>query len=793
MSKRLGRVLVLLAVAALAGCATEMLTDRDKAMMAGRYAELEKRAEEQVPDIHTAKTAKLTPLCMAYSKLKRYDKLNPCLDQLEKNVAAGDTNMTDMEATQKQSPFLAGLAQLGSAMTGISLDYDVSPQLWEVRAETAMDLGQPGRAVEYGKKMIASIPTQWNLERYARIHALGVLALAEAQAGATDAAHQRAQELAALSTSYPYTLLKTDKLVFLSRIYIALGDYPKAYEFASEDDNSVMRGFADLVSGGATLEGGTLLAFEQLQRKFIRNKSALETGRFDEARAGYDEMLANPATPENGDLYWIVLYDRGRIAEHEGKLPEAIDFYRRSVEVIERQRSFLNTEASKIGFFGNKQSVYRDLILALVRQGRATEAFEYVERAKSRALVDMLAAKNDFAIRGADPAQVRALLEAAGAAETEAQVVDSPEGFAQKRGAVERTREELERKAPELASLVAVSAVGAGEIEKRLPAGETLVEYYYGDGQPELFAFVVTGASLRVETLDARGLDESVRKLRHGVQYPLLESAWRKPAQELYDRLIRPLGLSGERLTIVAHGALHYLPFNALHDGNHFLIETMSIRLLPAASVLRFIARGQLEHPGQLLAFGNPDLGNARYDLPFAQEEAEAVAKELPRSRALVRKQASKTAFARYASGFRYLHIASHGDFNAASPLDSALLLAHDGNDNGELTVGELYSMRIDADLVTLSACETGLGKIASGDDVVGLTRGFLYSGARSIVASLWQVDDRATETLMTSFYRALVEGGDKRAALRQAQLETMKRYPHPFYWAAFQLTGRNH
>jgi len=99
--------------------------------------------------------------------------------------------------------------------------------------------------------------------------------------------------------------------------------------------------------------------------------------------------------------------------------------------------------------------------------------------------------------------------------------------------------------------------------------------------------------------------------------------------------------------------------------------------------------------------------------------------------------------------------------------------------------------MRVDADLVTLSACETGLGKVASGDDVVGLTRGFLYAGSRSVVASLWKVDDLATSYLMTEFYESLKKSG-KREALRKAQLSTKKKYPHPYYWASFQLTGNS-
>jgi len=105
------------------------------------------------------------------------------------------------------------------------------------------------------------------------------------------------------------------------------------------------------------------------------------------------------------------------------------------------------------------------------------------------------------------------------------------------------------------------------------------------------------------------------------------------------------------------------------------------------------------------------------------------------------------------------------------------------------LTVDKLYSTKLDADLVTLSACETGLGKIANGDDIVGLSRGFLYAGSSSIVASLWKVDDLATSDLMTRFYSTM-KTKDKREALRSAQLDTMSKYPHPFYWASFQLTG---
>jgi CHAT domain-containing protein len=206
--------------------------------------------------------------------------------------------------------------------------------------------------------------------------------------------------------------------------------------------------------------------------------------------------------------------------------------------------------------------------------------------------------------------------------------------------------------------------------------------------------------------------------------------------------------------------------------------------------VLKLLRPAQVTAGVQLLALGNPDLGDSKLDLQFAEGEARTVASLFPDSRLLVRKDASETNFRKAGSAFRRIHFATHGMFRADAPLSSGLFLAKDTDNDGVLTVGELYSTHLNADLVTLSACETGLGKIANGDDIVGLTRGFLYAGARSIVASLWSVDDRATAQLMESFYRNLAHMS-KLEALRQAQINTRRAFPHPFFWAAFQLTGR--
>jgi len=781
-----------LLVITLSGCAAQTLSESERGLAEGRFAEEVRAAEQQVPDVHHARTGSLWPLCYGYSKLRRYDKLGPCLDQLEKNLAAGDTDGFDFVAYKQRAPFGSSSVKLdaqGHAWTGnIEMSYDASPLVWEMRAEWWLDLGEPQKAVSYALKMRPAPPG--NKHTFFEVHSLGLLALSYAIAGDRVNGARYAGELETVSTAFPNTLVKTDKLVYLARTYLALGDYERAYRFATRDDNAIMRGSLNIITGGFSMHGG-LFAYEQIQRHFIRNKSALESGRLDEAKAGYERMLADPATAENGDIYWIVLYDLGRISERKGNVPAATDYYRQAVDIVELQRATLSTEASKIGFVGNKQRVYQDLIRVLVAQNRDADAFEYAERAKARALVDMLASKNDIRVRARNPERARTLSAAAASAESAYRALDTPEAAAQRRGLVVQAHAALVQEAPDYASLLTVTPSKAAELQQLLADGELLLEYYYGEDGADLFVFAVTRTATRAQRLNAAGLTENVRRFRESLGNSTPDSKWQAEAAAFYDRLIRPLGIERtQRLTIVAHGVLHYVPFNALYDGSQPLISRTEIRMLPAAGVLRFLDSAPRPKSKQLLAFGNPDLGQARYSLPFAEAEARQIASRMSGSRVLLRKEATKSAFTSLAPDFRFVHIASHGAFDPDAPLQSALYLAPDARSDGVLRVGELYSMNLDAELVSLSACQTGLGKVAQGDDVVGLTRGFLYAGARSIVASLWEVDDRATGELMTSFYQSVTAGSSKRAALRQAQLKTMKLNPHPFFWAAFQITG---
>lgn len=752
---------------------SQTVSINERMMLETRYSELETRMESQITDLPSAGTEKLYYLCIAYSRLKEYDKLFPCLDQLESNIEKGDRTI-----------YISLIA------------FDISPLPLFLRAEAYIDFGNYGAAVEQATKAYDIV--QGGLSgfgpgppspRWCKVQALSALALAYALKGDRAKAGEYTRQLEDVGTFYPFIHLKTDKLIGLARTYMALGDFQRSLAIIKKDESlDWFRVTSKIMSPFST---GVLLhediyAFNQLPKAFILNKCLYETGQIQEAKAGYDKLLAIPHTKENGDIYWLILFDRGKIAESEGNLKEAIDFYQKAIDVIERQRSTINTEASKIGFVGNKQQVYHKLIRALFAEEQQARAFEYVERSKSRALVDLLASKKDFAASGTNPQQVASLLNELDTQEAEARVqkIESVRGSR----AVE-VKQRLQSVSPELASLVTVAPVAAANIQSLLQPDETLVEYYYeGD---DLYAFIVTREGMKAVKLNGAELVDDVRQFRAALKQPHSQS-YVAPSRKLYDRLIKPLeaSLNHKELLIVPHGVLHYLPFDALLSGNEYLLDRYSIRQLPSASVLQFLKGRQASPSAGVLALGNPDLGNPKYDLKCAQDEAEAIAKDFPQAKVLVRKDATKTAFETLGPQFAYLHFATHGQFDPDKPLNSGLLLAKDAKSNGFLSLGDLYSLRLHADLVTLSACETGLGKVSTGDDVVGLTRGFLYAGSNTIVASLWEVDDQATSYLMEEFY-ANLKKGNKREALRQAQLATKKKYEHPYYWAAFELTGR--
>jgi len=768
----------------LTGCASLVMSPTDRMMMDGKYAEVEKQKGGTEKNLSTAKSEDIIDLCYACYKLKKYDKLFAYLDQLEENIHNGD-------ATVFKRTFLQFNRRSG---TYYPEDITVLPPL--MRAEVLIDFGDYDKAIKNADAALrlndsVKYSRQDNLLNWPnrlRIRALGVLALAQAIKGDRPAARRTLEllENAKVGFMVRYMILK-EKHLMLARVYMALGKYDKVLELKTPAFDS-LASFAQNVLMGAKLTGDDLYTFVELPRKFMLTKALQELGRIGEAKAGYDELLGNPSTSSNGDIYWLLLFERGRIAESEGNLQEATELYRKSIDIIESQRATINSEASKIGFVGDKQNVYHHMVSALIATGRQAAAFEYVERAKSRALVDMLASNQDLS---AERPEIKSYLSELDAAERETKALaigQEATAVAQSRTRSIQIRKRIHATAPELYSLIAVSVPPAPEIQALLSPTETILEYYYMEN--DLYAFAVTPKDIRVVHLDGKALSEEIAALRQAISRPESDACFSLLSRS-YHRLLEPVEgyLSTSNLVIVPHGILHYVPFGALYRGKDYLIDRFAVSYLPSSTVLKFLSARKISGRHHLLVLGNPDLGDARLDLKYAEEESLDISKGFPGAQVLLRAEATETAFKKQATDFNYIHFASHALFEPDSPLNSALFLRGDAENDGRLKASELYAMRLKADLITLSACETGVTKICNGDDIVGLTRGFLYAGGNTIVASLWQVDDLATSQLMVEFYSRLEKLG-KRNALREAQLIVRKQYPHPYFWAAFQLIG---
>ena len=281
------------------------------------------------------------------------------------------------------------------------------------------------------------------------------------------------------------------------------------------------------------------------------------------------------------------------------------------------------------------------------------------------------------------------------------------------------------------------------------------------------------------------------------------DDAVRAQLAELYRWTIAPVERHLPReatalVYVLPHDALHLVPFAALVDGEgRYVVQRHTLAYAPSAAVLRYteVKKRHVVSAGQphLLALADPTPPKdvAEGALPGARAEVRQISDRFPEGRrlTLVGDQASEANAKRLSPGQTVLHFAVHGLARDDRPWESALILAPGDGEDGWLKVPEIFGLDLRADLVALSGCSTGLGKV-TGDGIVGLARAVIYAGAPSVLVSQWDVSDLGTSYLMDRFYAGLVAGRSKAQSLRDAQLATLELHPHPMLWGAFVLVG---
>lgn len=656
-------------------------------------------------------------------------------------------------------------------------------------ATVAAARGDPAKAAQYHEQSLA-IVQKTDPGSFTEAHALGTLGAMLLGLGKIDEAERlQLRSLELRSKLAPDSLMCAATLTRLGTIAATRGDWAQA---------------------------------EKYHRQALAIRERIAPGGLDHA----DSLLRT-----------------GAALRMQGRPAEAAKLFGSGLEMLERSAESTDgaslAEARAI-FAGN----YRDYIEILIDQNEPEQAYNALERSKARALLALLAERRLPLAAGVPPALEQArrqnfanfdriqdqLLRLSPG--TDAARIESLLGRLRALDVDrEQIAEQIRKADPRLASIEYPQPLNVAQARRALDPGTYLLSYSVGESRTTLF--VVTPEDGKVEfaarTIAAgeKDLEARVEQFRRLLQDRASDRvALAAKGHELYDLLVKPaedLLAGAERVLIAPDGPLQGIPFAALmRGGNQYLVEWKPLHTVQSATVYAELKK--LRHPARaepirLLAFGDPrspsqsdpefqrnadallraavHRGLALGRLPFSRDEVTGIAGLFSPSTVQLQAQASEESAKSLMSRARFIHFATHAIFDDRLPLNSALVLSipdkrSDGQENGLLQAWEIFEqVRLDADLVVLSACQTGLGKELSGEGLIGLTRAFQYAGAHSVVASLWSVDDRRTADLMRRFYTSLRGGASKDVALQTAQREMIRSTAsHPFYWAAFTLSG---
>jgi CHAT domain-containing protein len=281
-------------------------------------------------------------------------------------------------------------------------------------------------------------------------------------------------------------------------------------------------------------------------------------------------------------------------------------------------------------------------------------------------------------------------------------------------------------KTSELSSLAAVSVGSPDEIHRVLGDETALVSFFVSDDSTTIVTLQDGQLSLFVRQVGRGTLEDKVRELRQALENDRMDIArFHRLSKQLYlysDLLGKAMDHITKRVIyLVPHGPLHYVPFAALFDGSRYLVERFTLIATPSATVLTYLEKKSRSHKVKPIVFANPDLNNPEFDLPFAEQEGHTIKALYPNGALLSRKSAQEASVYEQATQNDILHFASHAIFSPAHPLDSAVLLSPGRGQDGKLTAREVFGLPLPGTLVVLSGCETGLGKVIAGDEILGL------------------------------------------------------------------------
>lgn len=673
-------------------------------------------------------------------------------------------------------------------------------------------LGQMDAAIKYYLESAAAFEAAGDIENQALlVNSIAVVYLDKGRRAEFEKQFEIARGLAAASKS--------------SSVIACLAFNQAQFDFMAQKLDSAQKSYMEALEAARAAKDGKTecMALSGLGFTQLAMKNA-EAAKESFAKAAQLAEVLNIF-----DARWDVALGLGKTYRSLGLMPEAETHLKNAVSLVEKERTFLSRDTFKTFSLDLRQECYLELIDLYASSGRADLALEQAEKGRARAFLDLLAGR----VNRSAADTVAVIIDGAGERKTA--------GAEQQLMAMAETMPDSVVRGvkivPKASSLVESSAYSP--VNAQAPTLSEITELVKRHNS-HVVEYCMLKDKLLIWVVDPKGeikmappvmikaieLKKKIRDTHNSIataaKLPkdLVEQDKSREIllKDLYSLLITPIqGFLPESpdtvVTFVPHGALFSVPFSALMSGKgKYLIEERTVSYLPAIGVLRatekIASESDRTKDNTLLAFGNPITKVIAFlgTLPFAEKEVKKVAALFGEGKATleVGAQATKAAYRSLAPKNSVIHLATHGLISEEHPMDSALVLAPEGADDGLLTVKDILSMPpLKAKMVVLSACQTGRGKI-TGDGVVGLSRAFIIAGAPSVVVSQWNVDDVMTEYQMGEFYKAFLSGKSKVAALRDAQIKTIgfmdrllapppgqvANRPNPRLWAAFQLIG---
>ena len=538
-------------------------------------------------------------------------------------------------------------------------------------------------------------------------------------------------------------------------------------------------------------------------------------GNFDQASQNLKEAIELGEKIKSNRIQWEAYFEIANTYKKQGFFDKAFDYYTKSIDIIEKARSSIDSEELKATFLASDKRLdaYHQTIDLLFQRSDPDltgEIIDYFERSKARAFLDSLEISKISLDQGMDPALLNKEKEISTQLEAAYRGLNDPAAGSTGRteiqsnidrleGDYERLKGSIRAADPKYADLKFPEVITRREIQDSLLDDTSLI-LAYSIGKSASYAIALCKKECLVfPLLPRKELQVKIGDYLRSISNPenQLSPSARDLGRELFNILVNPARIAAsKKLIIIPDDLLYYFPFETLISGDNWLINDIDISYAPSISSLRSLkgryTKADLKNRLDLIAFGNPE-NKIEYS---AVEIQKIQAFFPPRKRATFTGKAAseKSLKSRNLKEYKIIHFAAHGIIDDQKPGRSSVVLSagDDSPEDGNLQAREIYNLALRADLVTLSACESGLGRFIRGEGIEGLNRAFFYAGASSVLMSLWAVNDQAGAYLMERFYYYLTSSSSIASALQKAKIDMIqsKEYSHPYFWAPFIVAG---